>query len=453
MKTLNQKMIANCWSDEWQRTNPDFTVYLPEEPSGDDADNEHFLVTITPKEALLAIWTQGDSEGGDLQRVVYARSNDGGITWTKPQVIDGPYDDGFIASWGFPVVSKQGRIYCFYNKHTGIVDHHRACTGVMRCKYSDDDGHNWKDGGIIPFGRSEKDHPDTSVPPNWIVWQKPIRDSKGRQTVGFTRHSSNERKPPSYGAWQDDSQSEFIRFDNIDEGLNPENLRISWLQAQGGAVRVACPIRPEVSVCQEPSIVLLPDGRMFSVFRTLTGRIWYSVSDDDGASWRDPDVLRYEDGGEDVLHPISPCPIYALKDGRFLLLYHNNSGRSGGGTWPGDSNFNRNEAYIALGEFRSDAWQPIWFSQPRKFCESGNVTVGPAQNAGIEMKKPFRVEVATYTSLTEHEGKRVLWYPDRKHFLLGRLITDDWLAELRVPTQKSLYWPILQSLKETKNAH
>ena len=39
-----------------------------------------------------------------------------------------------------------------------------------------------------------------------------------------------------------------------------------------------------------------------------------------------------------------------------------------------------------------------------------------------------------YSSFTEREGKRVLWYTDRKMFFLGRYITDEMLAGLTVPS-------------------
>lgn len=185
---------------------------------------------------------------------------------------------------------------------------------------------------------------------------------------------------------------------------------------------------PQISVCQEPSLVLLPDGRLFCTMRTMTGYIWYSVSDDDGATWRAPEVLRYRDGGEPVPQPIAPCPVYSLDDGRFLLVYHNNDGRFG----PYDqfkehwdcnqANFNRRPAFIALGEYRPDAHQPVWFSQPLQVADTDGIPVGPKNTA----------EVATYTSLTEHRGQRVLWYPDRKYFLLGKYISDEMLAALAV---------------------
>ncbi|MDF2921487.1 MAG: BNR/Asp-box repeat protein [Paenibacillaceae bacterium] len=436
-----------CWTEEWKRTKPDRIVYLPKTEEGADADNEHFLVFEAPYDGhLLAVWTQAEAEGGHMQRIVLARSVDGGITWGQQEEIAGPQDgDGKIASWGFPVVSRSGRIYCFWTKFVGIIDNHRQMTGWMQCAYSDDNGYTWIEGGYIPFKRTAKDYPDPSMPPNWIVWQLPIRDSQGRPLVGFTRHSSirarGETVLDGWGA--QDSRCEFIRFDNIDEGPHPNELRLTWLPEGDGGLQAPLPGKPGYSFAQEPSLVLLPDQRLFCVFRTLTGRIWYSVSGDDGRTWRMPEVLRYEDGGEEILQPVAPCPVYSLQDGRFLLLFHNNDGTAGGGTWPGDSNLNRQSAYIAVGEYRELAHQPIWFSRPKLLCTSGGVAVGSSMNGDQQIGKAFRIEVATYTSLTEFNGSRILWYPDRKHFLLGRIITDEWLEGLQVSRKPSLYAPLL----------
>jgi len=38
--------------------------------------------------------------------------------------------------------------------------------------------------------------------------------------------------------------------------------------------------------------------------------------------------------------------------------------------------------------------------------------------------------LALYGCLTERDGERILWYPDRKHFLLGRCLTDEMLAPM-----------------------
>ena len=170
------------------------------------------------------------------------------------------------------------------------------------------------------------------------------------------------------------------------------------------------------------------DGRLLVAMRTMTGHIWYSVSADDGATWRDPEPLRYRDDGPTVDQPIAPCPIFKLNDGRYLLLFHNNDGTLGDASqWKekwrrNEANYNRRPAFIAVGQFRPDAHQPIWFSQPRQLLDTDGVIAGPKRTA----------EIATYPSLTEWHGRRTLWYPDRKHYLLGKYITDEMLEQMKV---------------------
>jgi hypothetical protein len=43
-----------------------------------------------------------------------------------------------------------------------------------------------------------------------------------------------------------------------------------------------------------------------------------------------------------------------------------------------------------------------------------------------------RRDAAAYPSLTKLGGTRVIWYPDRKHFLLGKIVSDTWLADMAV---------------------
>lgn len=92
--------------------------------------------------------------------------------------------------------------------------------------------------------------------------------------------------PKPQAGYHLDTSSELVRFANIDEGPDPCDLQIAWLPEGEDPIRVPCPIEPEryrgYSLCEEPSIALLPDGWLFLVVRTVTGRIWYTVSDNDG---------------------------------------------------------------------------------------------------------------------------------------------------------------------------
>ena len=425
--------------DEWKRTEPDFVVYRPNVFAGSDYDNQHFIVTRTPGRNFLAFWTSAIQEGALDQHIVCARSTDNGRTWTKPQRLDGSDDrDDHIASWQFPIVSRTGRIYCFYHKFIGIHDYSRALTGVMRCQYSDNEGETWLPGGDLPIRRSELDHPDSRIPSNWIVWQMPILDQMGRWIVGFTRRASPSflkdprNRPENSRGWEECvtmmSQCELMRFDNINEGPEPRDLDITFLPEDATSLRVSYPPFPSISYAQEPAIALLPDGRLFMVMRTWTGNIYFSVSDDNGRSWRMPDVLRHKDEGEPMLQPKSGCPLYEMNDGRFIIFTHNNDGTANGGSGPGDYICNRWPLYLAIGEYQGNARQPIWFSRLKQFITTEGVAKPPAFKKAINAY----TEVGDYTSFTEDEAGRILWYPDRKHFLLGKTITDEFLSDLEV---------------------
>ena len=173
-----------------QRSKPDYVVYVPSSIDGSthDTGNEHFLVFDGPDGSMMAVWTQSTREGAGDHRIVFSRSSDEGVTWAPPKRLAGPRwpGDGPIANWGYPLLSKSGRIYVVYNQFQGLVDLKDQLTGTMDCVYSDDLGETWSAPGTIPMRRS----PTTTQickPSNWIVWQRPMRDLRGRWFVGFTR--------------------------------------------------------------------------------------------------------------------------------------------------------------------------------------------------------------------------------------------------------------------------
>ena len=217
-----------------------------------------------------------------------------------------------------------------------------------------------------------------------------------------------------------------MRFDNIDEGPHPRDVELTWLQDDDTIIEVPATYEPSASeglkFCFEPALTLLPDGRLLTVLRTGNGNIWYTVSEDDGLTWRETEVLRYRDGGDPVLNPDAPAPIYGLEDGRYLLFLQNHDGYGYGGNGPFDLN-SRRPQFLAVGEYRPDAHQPVWFSEPLLFADTHNVGIFPLYMKWLSM----------YASLTERDGQRIFWYVDRKLFGLGRYITDEMLAGLTVP--------------------
>ncbi|MCX6377208.1 MAG: sialidase family protein [Armatimonadetes bacterium] len=428
MEQKTTESVEAILDREIHRTKSDYIVYRPGSVDGStfDTGNEHFLVFDGPDGSLMTVWTQSSHEGAGDHRIVFARSEDEGVTWTPPRRLVGPSKpgEGRISSWGFPITSKSGRIYVIYNQYQGVPDVNATSTGTMDCIFSDDCGKTWSSPETIPMKHSPYDHTDPSVPSNWIVWQKPIRDLRGRWFTGFTRWVSKAvRTPPHNKSWTAaESVVEFMRFENIDENPDPKHIRISNSAWGKDALRVPHYSNPLLSIAQEPSLVRLPDKRLFCVMRTMSGYIWYSLSDDDGLTWRSPRPLLRRDHGLPILEPLCCCPIYEYSDGRYILLHHNNDGRFQG-CQPEDTGKNRRPAFIALGEFRPKAEQPIWFSDSKQLMDNDGMGIGPLN----------RLDIGVYPSVTNRKGDFVLWHPDRKFFLLGKRITSEWLSDLRVP--------------------
>jgi hypothetical protein len=414
---------------EIRRTRPDFVVYQPKSTDGStfDTGNEHFLVFDGPDGSLMAVWTQSNCEGSPNQRIVFSRSEDEGQTWAEPRILAGPTppEEENIASWGFPLVSESGRIYVLWSQHIGVVDSFYHTTGLMHGRYSDDFGKTWSEPRNIPMPRSRFDNDDPAIPANWIVWQKPERLSDGKYFVGFTRWTSNTKAPtsPEEAGWTgQESHVEFMRFENADDHPETEHLQISCFARDDEALRVPFPGHEEISLVQEPSLVALPDHRLFVTLRTMQGCTYWSLSEDAGRTWAAPRPLCRQDDGDRLLHPLSPCPIYRYDETRYVFLHHNHDGHIDG-YGPYDTSYHRRPLCLALGEYRPGAEQPVWFSESKLLMDHGNVPLGPGH----------RRDLAMYSSFTIRNDRRVLWYPDRKFFLLGRVISEEFLAGLRVP--------------------
>lgn len=413
-------------------TKPDYVVFVPEvtDAGVNDTGNEHFLVFDGPDGSLMAVWTQSSAEAQPDQHIAFARSADEGATWTKARIIAGPRipGEGEIASWAFPLVSERGRIYVLYSQHVGKFDTFPHTTGRMDGIFSDDNGQTWSAPQTIPMPRTGRDNPDTSFPGNWICWQKPLRLTKdGRYYAGITRWTSKAVKANPIKSWMShDSVVEFMRFDNIDDNPEVAGIQIRWFAFDKDAITVPFPGHPEVSACQEPSIVKLPDARLFCVMRTSAGSPFWTASADDGKTWSPARRLLRRDGGEPLLHPLSPCPMYDVGDneagsGRYVLFTHNHDGHYKNFK-PTDTSFHRRPVYIVPGRFRPGADQPVWFEEPRFFMDHDGVSLGKPGTRG-------RTDLALYASWTVRHGKAVLWYPERKFFLLGREVGEEWFGK------------------------
>ena len=89
---MAQEDLQTILEREIARTEPDYVVYVPKSVDGStfDTGNEHFLVFDGPDGSLMAMWTQSSYEGAGDHRIMFARSDDDGKTWSEPLRIVGP---------------------------------------------------------------------------------------------------------------------------------------------------------------------------------------------------------------------------------------------------------------------------------------------------------------------------------------------------------------------------
>ena len=389
----------------WRRTSPDAAIYVP--GGKDDRCNQQVNAIITAKETFVVVWTMASAEGRSDQRVVVSRSADLGKTWSQPVVIDVQENgNGHLATYGWPfLVPRTGRIYIFYAKNRGQNSVRADITGVCRYKYSDDGGVTWRDGGVVDMGRGQFSHPSPKAHPNWIGIYSPITTRRGCVIAGFARYKAGGHlnKPIPYARWQ--TEVCFQRFDNILTERDPSKIKVTILPEGGRGLRVK---RPNgMYWCNEPALIELSDGRLFVALRTRSGCAYYAVSKDQGRTWSTPEPMCYRNTGRRILNPNAPMILHRTKGGTIVLLHYINEKPEG--------TFGRRDPiYIAIGREALRGKQPVEFGRSRLF-----MTV----NGKRPPEGTTRAQIASYSSLLEHEGRVYLFYNDSKYYVLFKDVT------------------------------
>ncbi len=393
---------------------PDYVVFIPRQPRDKekrdptkpgDTYNDHFQVLNNTNDTLFAFWTQASREADIDQHIAFSKSLDQGETWSEPVILAGSpnkKNPALLASWQQPMLSKSGRLYVLWNQQVTSRGPH---CGNMFGICSDDEGETWSAPQMVPMQRMSRDPEDPLIPPSWCNWQRPLRLGKdGKYLVAVSRHGKapNEAK----GA----CTIEFLQFDNIDDDPAVEDIKLSWFATNEKVLKVEH--EKFGSANEEAGIVKLPDGRLFALTRTCAGHPFWSQSRDDGVTWSEPKKLLERDGGTAYLHPRSPCPIYDWKgceaaSGFYFALVHNTFDFTAEREYQ-----KRGPLYLIAGRFNPNAEQPIEFAPPRLFAERENGN-------------------SFYSSYTAVDGKGVLWFPDHKFYLLGRVIGEEWFEGVK----------------------
>lgn len=375
-------------------TKPDFAVFVPQEPErrhervkewAHDTYNDHFqVIRDDARKVFHAFWTQATAEGHSDHHIAYSRSTDDGMTWSAPLMLAGSLNTNRAerakhptASWQQPMLAKSGRLYCLW-----VRDDDRKIGG----RFSDDGGLTWSVSEVCDCDLWKNDD-GGKAPHGWINWQRPLRlGPDGHFLVGSSRAQ----------------RVEFWEFVNIDD--DPAVKDIVVKRHSTGPKMLAVPKDERgKSICEEASIMKLPDGRLFAVMRATGGSAVWSVSADCGVTWSPTEQLRTKDGGALIEHSVSPCPVYDWKgpeagSGVYFGVFHL------------EVTDHRGPLRLVPGRFNPAAHQPVEFTgKPRLIVPRSHWN-------------------SLYTSCTMLGDECILWYNDcAKFYLLGKVITADWM--------------------------
>lgn len=395
---------------DWKRTDPLSAIYLPTKSSKNDRCNQQVVGIVTRAGSYLVTWTMASAESRPDQRVAISRSTDKGRSWSAARIIagDSPTHPGAASySWLFQV-PKTGRIYCFYLKNDpSVITVRRDITGWLKWQHSDDDGITWHRGKArFDMGRGEWTSADPAVPTSFIGIYAPHTTSWGDVLFSFARYGLQKQGSRRYGNWM--TEVYFIRLDNILTESDPEKLAFSILPDSPQGLRIQR--SNGMFWGNEPSWIELSDGRLMTAIRTRNDAVYYALSSDRGNTWTKPAPLRYSDSGDTVHNPNAPCPMIKLSDGRILLMFYNAKQSNTFGP--------RNPVWISVGTEDPDARQPVRFGEPVKFMEvDGNPPLGGTY-----------VQIASYSSFAEDEGRLLLFYNDCKHWVLFKPVPEAFLS-------------------------
>lgn len=294
------------------------TVVLSLEPRPDNPRNSEGAFVTLRSRRILFLYTQFYGGGADESpaRIVSLHSDDEGRTWSRePQVV---VENGAAANVMSVSLLRlhSGRLALFYLVKNSLLD----CRPVLRI--STDEAVTWSE--PRPVGEA----PGYFVLNNDRVIQ--LKTARLVAPLGF--HRARASDPKHYRSLDPRALALWCLSD--DEGTTWQEAEDWW----------ALPARTRTGL-QEPGVVELADGRVFSWMRTDQGAQFGCYSADGGKSWPLPEKTA-------LVSPVSPASIKRLPGSADLLaVFNDHSGRfafpkdkrsplvaalssDGGKTWP-----------------------------------------------------------------------------------------------------------------------
>ncbi|MCX6952088.1 MAG: sialidase family protein [Verrucomicrobia bacterium] len=295
-------------------------------PSEGYADQPY--IVQTDDGAWLCVITTGSGvEGAKGQHVVSMRSTDRGATWAPPVALEP--SDGPEASYAVLLKVPGGRIYAFYNHNTDRVPEvKREDKGVYArvdslghyvFKFTDDHGRTWSDRRYeVPVREFDCDRTNIYGGQLRFFW------NVGRPLVRGDAAYCVLHKVGAMGAgFFAQSEGAFLRSSNLLTERDPAKIAFETLP--DGTVGLRTPVGGG-RVAEEQSIVVLSDGSLYCVYRTVDGWPSSAYSRDGGHTWTPAAYASYSPGGRRIKHPRAANFVWRCSNGKFLYWFHNHGG-------------------------------------------------------------------------------------------------------------------------------
>ena len=272
------------------------TVVLNIEPARENPRNSEGSFVTLKSGRILFYYTQfyGGAADESPARIMAIQSDDGGRTWSRePKVVVENKAGANVMSVSL-LRLRGGRIALFYLLKNSWID----CRPVAR--FSSDEAETWSEPVLMI------EAPGYFVLNNDRVIQ--LKDGRLAAAVGFHRsRAADPKSPRSF-----DSRAIAMWYLSDDEGRAWREAGTWW----------ALPARTG-SGLQEPGVVELADGRIFSWMRTDQGAQFGCYSTDGGRSWPLPEATL-------LRSPTSPASIKRLPGSSDLLaVFNDHSGGAG----------------------------------------------------------------------------------------------------------------------------
>lgn len=287
------------------------------EPTPENPRNSEGSFATLASGRIIFCYSQfyGGARDESPARIVRIHSDDQGRTWSAPEVVAENTGDNNVMSVSLLRLEsgKLAMFYCIKNSWIDCRPHIRTST---------DEGATWSDPKLAQQA------------PGYFVMNndRVVQTSTGRILIPLAFHRSRGTDPHTSQSWDSRAIATWIYSD--DEGATWQESASWW----------AMPVRSS-SGLQEPGVVELADGSLFSWCRTDQGAQYGFRSTDAGKTWTPPEPTELKS-------PTGPASIKRLPGSNELLaLYNDHSGRfpfppkkrnpfvaaissDGGKTWP-----------------------------------------------------------------------------------------------------------------------